>query len=147
MADDQNPQSPQLQGTGVTEVVNQLTNIARQLSVWSQSITNSTPAATTTTSPRFTGVTLGTAAIATVVAASTTRHGLMLHNVGLTSNVYIFQAGMTTPPTTSAVQGAIIIYPGGTLTMPSPMFPNCNAGFNGFTNTGSSQPFTVVEFF
>lgn len=146
MADDQ-PHSQAPPGQGVTEVVNQLTNIARQLSVWSQSITNSTPAATTTTSPKFTGVTLGTAAVATVVVASTTRHGLVLHNVGNTANVYIFQAGMTTPPTTAALAGAMIIYPGGTLSMPSTAFPNCNAGFNGFTNTGSSQPFTVVEFY
>lgn len=136
-----------LHGGGLSEAVSQLQNIARQLSIWSQSITNSTPAATTTTSPRFTGVTLGTAAVATVVAASTTRHGLLLHNVGNTSNVYIYQAGMTTPPTTTALAGAIIIYPGGTLSMPSVTFPNCNAGFIGFTNTGSSQPFTIVEFF
>lgn len=144
---DDTPQSQQPGSGGIVEAINHLSNIARQLSVHSQSITNATPAATTTTSPKFTGVTLGTAAVATVVAASTTRHGMLLHNVGNTANVYIYQAGMTTPPTTTALAGALIIYPGGTLAMPSPMFPNVNAGFIGFTNTGSSQPFTIVEFF
>lgn len=143
MADEQQQHS---QG-GVSEVISQLANIARQLSVWSQSITNSTPAATTTTSPKFTGVTLGTAAAAVVIAASTSRHGILFHNVGNTSNVYLYQTGMTTVPTTTAVAGSIIIYPGGTLSLPSTVFPNINAGFSAFTNTGSSQPFTCVEFF
>lgn len=142
---DQN--QPQTGFGGIAEAVSQLTNISRQLSVWSQSITNSNPAATTTTSPTFTGVTLGTAAAAVVVAASTTRHGLLLHNVGNTANVYIYQTGMTTVPTTSALAGSIVIFPGDTLAMPSPIFPNVNAGFSGFTNTGSSQPFTIVEFY
>ena len=42
-----------LGGGGVTEVISQLSNIARQMSVWSQSVANATPAATTTTSPRY----------------------------------------------------------------------------------------------
>lgn len=144
MVDNVNPQA--VATPGVTEVINQLTNIARQLSVWSQSITNATPAATTTTSPKFTGVTLGTASIATVIGSSTVRHGLLMHNVGLTATIYIYQTGMASPPTTSALAGAIGILPGGTLTLPSSEFPNLNAGFSGFAGTGSNQPFTVVEF-
>lgn len=142
---DENNQQPS--GGGVSEVISQLQNIARQLSIWSQSIANSTPAATTTISPRFSGVTLGTAAPAVVVASSVLRHGMILHNVGNTANVYIYQTGMTSVPTTSALAGAMVLFPGASLSMPSRMFPNINAGFSGFTNTGSSQPFTVVEFF
>ena len=133
-------------GQGAAEVINQLSNIARQLSVWSQSISNSIPAATAATSPKFTGVTLSTTA-SVVIAASTTRHGILLHNVGNTANVYVYQTGMTTAPTTAALAGSILIFPGDTLSLPSTIFPNINAGFSAFTNTGSSQPFTVVEFY
>lgn len=133
------------QGQGVTEVVNQLTNIARQLSVWSQSITNSTPAATTTASPKFTAISLSTTA-SILIATSVLRHGLVMHNPG-TANCYIYQTGMASPPTTSVLSGSIVIFPGGTLSFPASEMPNINAGFSGFSGTGSSQPFTVVEFF
>lgn len=133
--------------SGLSEAINHLSNIARQLSVWSQSITNSTPAATTTGSPRFTGASLGTASPTVVIAASTTRHGIIFHNVGGTASVYLYQTGMTTVPTSTSLGGSILILPGATLEMPSTVYPNINAGFSAFTNTGSSQPFTVVEFF
>lgn len=147
MADDQQPLSPTGPGGGQVEAVNHLSNIARQLSVWSQSITNSTPAATTTTSPKFTGVSLGTASPTVVIAASTTRHGILFHNVGATATVYLYQTGMTTVPTSTSLGGAILLFPGATLSFPSTVFPNINVGFSAFTNTGSLQPFTVVEFF
>lgn len=140
MADDQ-----QQQGSS-TEAVSQLQNIARNLSLWAASIVNANPAATSTVSPRFTGVTLSTVA-AVVIASSTLRHGVMFHNVGNTANVYLYQTGMSSAPTTTALAGAIVIYPGGTLPLPSPSFPNVTAGFSAFTNTGSAQPFTCVEFF
>lgn len=129
-----------------TEAVSQLQNIARNLSVWAQSIVNASPAATSATSPKFTGVTLSTTA-AVVIGTSTLRHGIMFHNVGNTANVYLYQTGMSSAPTTSALAGSIVIYPGGTLPLPSPIFPNINAGFSAFTNTGTAQPFTCVEFF
>lgn len=138
--------SPVPGGGGVSEVISQLQNIARQLSIWSQSIANATPAATTTTSPKFTGVTLSTTAVV-VIGTSTLRHGMLFHNVGNTANVYLYQTGMTSAPTTSVLAGSIVIYPGGTLPLPSQVFPNINAGFSAFTNTGSAQPFTCVEFF
>ncbi len=141
MADQQNTEG----GGGVSEVISQLANIARQLSVWSQSITNSTPAATTTASPKFTAVSLGTTA-AVVIGTSVLRHGILFHNPG-TVTTYLYQTGMTSAPTTTVLAGAVMISPGGTFTLPSGMFPNINAGFSGFTVTGSSQPMTVVEFF
>jgi len=140
MADD-----PQNQGQGVTEVVNQLTNIARQLSAQSQSITNAVPAATTTSSPKFTAVTLSTTQ-SVVIATSLVRHGLVMHNPG-TANVYVYTTDISASPSTSSLAGTIVIYPGGTLSFPASEMPNINAGFSGFTNTGSSQGFTVVEFF
>lgn len=130
---------------GASEVISQLQNIARQLSIWSQSITNSTPAATTTSSPRFTAVNLSTTAVA-VIATSSLRHGILFHNPG-TVTTYLYQTGMTSAPTTSALAGSVMISPGGTFTLPSGMFPNINAGFSGFSGTGSSIPFTVIEFF
>lgn len=132
-------------GQGVTEVINQLTNIARQLSVWSQSMTNAQPAATTTASPKFTGVTLSTTA-AVVIGTSTTRHGMLLHNPG-TTTCYIYVTGMSPAPTTSSLGGTILIAAGSTVTLPSTSFSNINVGFSGFVLSGSSQPFTAVEFF
>lgn len=136
--------SPQVGGS-VSEVISQLQNIARQLSIWSQSITNSTPAATTTASPRFTAVQLSTAAVA-VIATSSLRHGILFHNPG-TVTTYLYQTGMTSAPTTSVLAGSVMISPGGTFTLPSGMFPNINAGFSAFSGTGSAIPFTVIEFF
>ena len=81
-----------------------------------------------------------------MISTSAIRHGILFHNPG-TANCYIYQTGMTSAPTTSVLGGSIVIYPGGTLSLPSNMFANANAGFSGFTNTGSSQPFTAVEFF
>ena len=133
------------QGQGVTEVVNQLTNIARQLSVWSQSITNSTPAATTTASPKFTAISLSTTA-SVLIATSVLRHGLVMHNPG-TATCYVYQTGMASPPTTAVLGGSIVIYPGGTLSFPSSEFPNINSGFSAFSGTGSNQSFTVIEWF
>lgn len=144
MADDTS-NNAQSQGQGVTEVVNQLTNIARQLSIWSQSITNATPAATTTTSPKFTAVTLSTTA-SVAISTSVIRHGLVMHNPG-TANVYVYATAIASTPTTSNLAGTIVIYPGGTLSFPASEMTNVNAGFSAFTNTGSSQPFSVVEFF
>lgn len=132
-------------GPGFTEAVNQLTNIARQLSFWSQSITNSQPVPTTTASPKFTAVNLSTAA-SVIVAASTIRHGIVLHNPG-TTTCYVYQTGMASPPTTSVLAGALLIAAGSSVVWPSPQFTNINAGFSAFSSTGSSQPFTVIEFF
>ncbi len=132
-------------GGGATEGVSQLQNIARQLSAWSQSQTNAYPVPTSTTSPKFTPVTLSTAT-SVVVAASTTRHGIWFHNPA-TTNAFIFQTNMTPAPSSTNFAGGIVIYPGATLAMSPAQYPNINAGFSGFSQTGSSQPFTVVEFF
>ncbi len=138
MADDQ-------QQTGSsTEAVSQLQNIARNLSLWAQSIVNSAPVPTTTVSPRFTAVTLGSTGTV-VIATSTLRHGLILHNPGSTT-CYIYQTGMTSAPTTSNLAGSLSIFAGDTWALPSTMFTNINAGFSGFSVTGSS-PFTAIEFF
>jgi hypothetical protein len=131
--------------SGLTEAINELRNVARQLSVQSQSITNAVPAATTTASPKFTAVALSTATSA-VIGTSSVRHGLVMHNPG-TSNSYIYAANMTPAPSSSNIAGTVVIYPGGTLSFPSSQMPNINNGFNGFSSTGSNQPFTVIEFF
>jgi len=137
----------QFQGQGAAEVIAQLQNIARQLSIWSQSITNSTPAATTTVSPKFTAVSLGTASISVVISTSSIRHGLMFHNPGGTATCYIFQTGMASAPTTGNLAGALAVAPGSTVQWPSAQFMNINAGFSGFAGTGSSSPMTIIEFF
>ena len=135
-------------GQGFTEAVNHLSNIARQLSYWSQSITNSQPVPTTTTSPKFTAVSLGTASATTlVIASSTTRHGLIFHNPGGTATCYVFVTGMASAPTTGNLAGALAIAAGSSVTWPSSQFTNINAGFSGFAGTGSNQPFTVIELF
>ncbi len=139
MAADDNAQ------TGQTEAVSQLQNIARNLGLWAQSLVNASPIPTTTVSPRFTAVQLSTTAT-TVIGTSVLRHGIMFHNPG-TGSLYLYQTGMTSAPTTTVLAGSIVIYPGDTWTLPSPMFTNINAGFSGFSGTGSSQALTIVEFF
>lgn len=108
-------------------------------------MTNAQPAATTTTSPKFTAVNLSTTS-AVVIGTSAVRHGIMMHNPG-TSNIYVYQTGMASAPTTTTLGGSIVVYPGGTISLPSPSFPNINTGFSAFAATGSNQGFTVVEFF
>jgi hypothetical protein len=134
-------------GPGFTEAINQLTNIARQLSYWSQSITNSQPVPTTTSSPKFTAVTLGTSAITTVIGSSTIRHGIIFHNPGTTNTCYIFPTNLTPVPTTSSLAGTIAIAPGAYERWPSSQYTNINAAFSGLTSSGSGVAFTVIEFF
>src|SRR5271163_2123658 len=98
-------------GPGFTEAVNELRNISRQLSYWSQSITNSQPVPTTTASPKFTAVTLGTSAITTVIGSSSIRHGMILHNPGATATAYIFPTNLVPQPTTSNLAGTLAIPP------------------------------------
>lgn len=140
MADDPNNVS-----SGQTEGVSQLQNIARNLALWAQSQVNAYPIPTTTVSPQFRAVTLSTGT-SVLVAVSTTRHGLWFHNPA-TTNAFIYQTGMTSNPTSSNFAGGMVIYPGATLALSSAQFPNINAGFSGFSQTGSSQPLTVVEWY
>lgn len=128
-----------------SELINQLNNVVRQLSAGVQSMVNAAPAATTTTSPKFTGVSLTTTPTV-VIPTSTSRHGLVMHNPG-TTNIYVYATSIATAPTTTNLAGSIVVYPGGTITFPSAAFPNINAGFSAYNLTGASQPFTVVEFF
>jgi len=132
---------------GADEVVSQLQNIAVQLAAANQSQLNALPVPTTTTSPKFTAVSLGTASITVLIGTSVIRHGIVFHNPGGTATCYIFQTGMASQPTTSNLAGAIALSPGSTVQWPSAQFPNINAGFSGFAGTGSSQPFTVIEWF
>lgn len=136
----------QNQISGLSEVIAQLQNIARQLSAGTQSLSNSTPVPTTTSSPKFTGVTLGTAAISPLVGTSAVRHGIVFHNPG-TATCYVFPSNIATTPTTSILAGSLAIAGGSTMPFPSSMYPNINVGFSGFAGTGASQPFTVIEFF
>lgn len=145
MVDSTTPQNDQpIQSQ--SELINQLQNIATRLAGGVQAITNATPIPTTTTSPKFTAVSLSTAT-SSIIATSSIRRGMLFHNVGLTAIVYIYGSAMSPAPSSSSIGGTIGIYPGGTFTLPSAQFPNLNAGFSAFTNTGSSQPFTIVEFF
>ena len=137
----------------IDDINSTLQNIARQLGAQAQSQANAVPNATASASPVTYAISLSTTA-ATVAASSTVRYGLVFHNPGTanvyvypTGNVYLFPALTTTAPTTSVVQGSIIIYPGGTLSFPSPEFPNVNVGWSAFSGTGSSQAFTIVEFY
>jgi hypothetical protein len=132
---------------GADEVISQLQNISVQLAAANQFSANATPAATTTASPKFTGVSLGTAAITVLISTSVIRHGIMFHNPGGTATCYVFQTGMANAPTTSVLAGALAIAPGSSVMWPSSQFPNINVGFSGFAGTGTAAPFTVIEFF
>lgn len=132
---------------GADEVITQLQNISVQLSAWNQSQSNAIPVAATAASPKFTGVSLSTAAVTLLVSTSSIRHGMMFHNPGGTATCYIFPTGIATTPSTSNLAGALAIAPGSSVIWPSAQFPNINVGFSGFAGTGSASPFTVVEFF
>jgi hypothetical protein len=131
---------------GADEVVSQLQNIAVQLSAWNQAVSNATPAATTTTSPKFTAISLSTSAITVLVSTSSIRHGIVFHNPG-TTTCYVFQTGMASAPTTSTLGGALMVAGGSTVPFPSAQYPNINCGFSGFSGTGTAVAFTVIEFF
>jgi hypothetical protein len=124
-----------------------LQNIARQLGNWVSSQSNAVPMAIASTSPvSYPFNNIGTTTATTVVAANTKRHGLIFHNPGATASIYVYPSAMTSAPTTSALGGTFVIYPGSTLSFPSPLFANVNGAWSAFSGTGSGQPFTVVEF-
>lgn len=131
---------------GADEVISQLQNIAVQLASENQSISNATPAATTTASPKFTGVNLGTASASVLISTSSIRHGIVFHNPG-TATCYVFPTGIATTPTTALLAGSLQIVGGSTVAFPSAQYPNINVGFSGFAGTGASQPMTIIEFF
>jgi len=131
--------------TDATDINSTLQNIARQLGASAQSQQNAWPNQTAATSPLSTPCSLSTTA-SVVIAASTTRHGLMFHNPG-TASVYVFPSLTSTAPTTSAVGGSFLILPGGTLEFPPSLYPNVNCGWSAFSGTGSAQALTVVEFY
>ena len=124
-----------------------LQGIARQLGLQAQSDTNALPVASAATSPRALAINnLGTSAGTVIVAASTTRHGIVFHNPG-TSAIYIYPTAIQTTPTATALGGTLLIAAGSTMSFPSAQYPNSNCGWSAFATTGSSQSFTVIEFF
>jgi hypothetical protein len=124
-----------------------LQNIARAIGNQNSFVSNATPAATATSSPiSYPFNNIGTATATTVIVANQNRYGLIFHNPGATASIYVYPSNITTAPTTSAVGGSFVIYPGSTLSLPSPLFANANGAWLAFSGTGSNQPFTVVEF-
>lgn len=131
----------------VDDVNSTLQNIARQLGAQAQSLANASPNATASTSPvSYPYNNIGTSTATTVISANETRYGLLFHNPGATASIYVYPSAMTSAPTFAAVGGSFVIYPGGTLSLPSPLFANSNGAWSAFSGTGSNQPFTVVEF-
>ena len=132
--------------TDATDINSTLQNIARQLGNWAQVQSNATPAATASTSPvSYPYNNIGTSSATTVIAANVSRFGLIFHNPG-TASIYVYPSNMTSAPSFGSVGGSFIIYPGGTLSFPSPLFANVNGAWSAFSGTGSNQSFTVVEF-
>lgn len=133
-------------GSSLADLISTQKGGVQNLSQLLQSVQNALPPATTTTSPRSTGFnslnTVGTSLIAT----SAMRRGIVFHNPGTTS-VFVYPSLTSPVPTTTAAGGAFIIFAGDTLSFPSTMFPNVNCGWSGFSQTGSSQALTVVEFY
>lgn len=132
--------------TDATDINSTLQGIARQLGEQAQSQQNAWPNPTAATSPLATPINSLSTTASVVIAASTTRHGLMFHNPG-TASVYVYPTLTSTAPTTAAVGGSFLILPGGTLEFPPAVYPNVNCGWSAFSGTGSSQALTVVEFF
>lgn len=132
--------------TDLSDINSTLQLIARQLGNQTQHQANATPTATASTSPVSYGFgNLGTSTATTIIVANSNRYGLIFHNPG-TANVYVYPSAMTSAPTVAAPGGAFLIYPGSTLSLPSPLFANTNGAWSAFSGTGSDQAFTVVEF-
>jgi len=132
---------------GVDDVVSSIKTGVTNLANLAGGMVNAYPPPTATVSPAATGLNaLGTTAATIAVASSTTRHGIIFHNPGTTS-VYVYPTAIATAPTVSAVGGAFLILPAGTLKMSSDSFPNVNCGWSAFAGAGSAQPLTIVEFF
>jgi hypothetical protein len=121
-----------------------LQNIVRQFSNWVASLNNAFPPLTASTSPVSFGTTVGTT-ISQVIGTSTIRHGIIFHNPG-TIDLYVFPS-LNTAVATNSIGGSILIFPGGTWELPSAMYPNVNCAWSAFATTGSTNPFTVVEFY
>ncbi len=137
-------------GQQLTQAVNNLAQVALSSAVFlsiSSAILNAFRPPTASSSPITTGINnLGTTAIP-VLAANTTRHGLIFHNPATTNvNIYAFQSTIATAPTLSAVGGAFVIVPGATLAFPSVEYQNINTAFSAFAGTGTSNALTIVEF-
>lgn len=145
MADDAVAQSNEFSGSPLDNLVSTQKGGVQNLSQLARSITNAMPVPTAAASPVSTPINnLGVSAT-TVLAASADRHGLIFHNPG-TANVYVYPSLASTAPTTSAVGGAFLIFPGGTLQFPPNAYPNVNCAWKAFSGTGSNQALTVVEF-
>ena len=128
------------------DIVSTGKSLVDTLSSVANSVRNVWPAATTTASPQATGINNLSTGPALVIANSATRHGLVFHNPG-TATVYVFPTSIATTPATASVGGSFVIYAGGTLSFPSPVFPNANCSWSAFAGTGSNQALTIVEFY
>ena len=117
----------------------------QNLSQIARAIANTMPIATASTSPVATGINTLSTTIMVVIASSVIRHGIVFHNPG-TVNAYVFPTAIATAPTTALVGGSFIIDPGGTVTFAAMGFANVNAGWSGFSASGSGNPLTILEF-
>ena len=130
---------------GYSEGISQLSNIARNLALWAQSQVNAYPVPTSTASPAYTAVTLNVTTATLIVAASTTRHGMILCNPGTTS-AYIWPTATTTALASTTLGGSMLIAAGSSVILASSQFPNNTAGWSGISTTAAGQ-FTIWQFF
>ena len=79
-----------------------------------------------------------------VLAADTGRRGLIFHNPGA-NNLRVAPANLGSQP--SAGQGALLIYPQEEVVLfPGDEHVNVNAAWMAWTDAGSSQPITILNF-
>lgn len=135
-------------GGNLVDLISTLKGSGQSLAGVLLALGNSFPQATASASPVMTGVNnLGSTAVS-VVAARTSRHGIVFHNPA-TANVvaYVYASNMTTAPTLAAPGGALEILPGASFPFPSVGYANINTGFSAFVNTAiSTGVLTIIEF-
>src|SRR5258705_1511438 len=131
---------------GYSEGISQLQNIARNLALWSQSQVNAVPVPTSTISPQFTWVNFNNTTATLIVSTSVLRHGMILHNPSTTA-AYVWPTTVTTSLASTSLKGSMLIAAGSSVILPSSQFPNNTAGWSGISTTGTSQPFTIWEFY
>lgn len=141
------PAAPAPSGGSITDLVSTNKGGVTNLANLYQTVSNSLPPITASSSPVVTGInSLGTTAVS-VVASRIGRNGIVFHNPATTSvNVYVFPSIATPAPTLSAPGGSFIVFPGETFAFPSIAFANMNTAFSAFAGTGTNNALTILEF-
>lgn len=130
----------------LSDILSAMQNGVTAINRLNERLTTAFPTSTGAVSPVATGVNTLTTTVSVVLSSNAIRHSVIFHNPG-TINIYLFPSNITTVPTLATVGGSFLMLPASTLSFPTLSFPNVTCGWSAFVSSGSSQPFTIVEFY